>query len=184
MIIQNKFPALLFSALTAMLTLLSFQPVSLDDFPYKQAGLTDRQAAAHLLSRFTYGAAPAQVDFVLKTGLEKWFDQQLSANLNDEALNGELHQYEALTLSNAEILEKYQRKGQILRMAIKEGVIPGDSIDKTDKKTYKKKLAAYAKEKGLKPQQQLVEQFGSQKILRALYSQNQLQEVMTEFWFN
>ncbi|RYE39001.1 MAG: DUF1800 domain-containing protein, partial [Sphingobacteriales bacterium] len=25
-------------------------------FPYKQAGLTEREAAAHLLSRFTYGA--------------------------------------------------------------------------------------------------------------------------------
>jgi uncharacterized protein (DUF1800 family) len=187
MTIQNKFPAFLLSALTAVLTLLSFQTVNHtqpDGFPYKQAGLTERQAAAHLLSRFTYGANPAQVDFVLKTGLEKWFDQQLSANLNDDLLNDNLHPYEALTLSNTEILEKYPRNGKILRMAVNDGVILRDSIDKTDKKAYREKLGAYAKEKGLEPQHQLVKQFGSQKILRALYSQNQLQEVMTEFWFN
>ncbi len=31
-------------------------------FPYKQAGLTERQAAAHLLSRFTYGAKAEDID--------------------------------------------------------------------------------------------------------------------------
>jgi hypothetical protein len=38
-------------------------------FPFRQAGLTERQAAAHLLSRFTYGATPGQVDAVVKMGL-------------------------------------------------------------------------------------------------------------------
>ena len=42
-------------------------------FPYKKAGLTEREAAAHLMTRFTYGAAPGQIDAVVKTGLEKWF---------------------------------------------------------------------------------------------------------------
>src|SRR5580704_6941367 len=46
--------------------------------PYRQAGLTERQAAAHLLSRFTYGAMPGQVDAVVQQGLENWFLQQLA----------------------------------------------------------------------------------------------------------
>jgi hypothetical protein len=37
-------------------------------FPWRQAGLTERQAAAHLLSRFTYGATPGQVDVVMQQG--------------------------------------------------------------------------------------------------------------------
>ena len=41
-------------------------------FPYKKAGLTDRQAAAHLLSRFTFGATPNQIDALVNEGLEKW----------------------------------------------------------------------------------------------------------------
>ena len=50
-------------------------------FPYKKAGLTERQAAAHLLNRFTFGATPGQVDEVVNMGLEKWFEQQLNGDL-------------------------------------------------------------------------------------------------------
>lgn len=73
-------------------------------FPYQQAGLTERQAAAHLLNRFTYGATPGQIDAVVQMGLEKWFQQQLYANMADDSLNQVLNQYDALKLSNAEIV--------------------------------------------------------------------------------
>src|ERR1700733_9216209 len=72
-------------------------------FPYKKAGLTERQAAAHLLSRFTYGAMPGQVDAVVKMGLEKWFRQQLEARQADDTLEQLLSGYDALKLSNTEI---------------------------------------------------------------------------------
>jgi uncharacterized protein (DUF1800 family) len=45
-------------------------------------------------------------------------------------------------------------------------------------------IRAYMSEKGYKPEQDLFRQFICQKILRAAYSNNQLQEVMTDFWFN
>lgn len=182
-----KFLLLSFSAVTVFVILSSFfvrsRPGSAA-FPYEKAGLTERQAAAHLLSRFTYGPSADGVDEAIKAGLEQWFEQQLQADLPDEGLNSQLGKYESLTMSNAQIVQEYQRYGDILRMAVREGVIDKDSIDKTDKKAYREKLYAYAKEKGVKPHQQLIKEFGSQKILRALYSQNQLQEVMTEFWFN
>ena len=97
-------------------------------FPYKQAGLTERQAAAHLISRFTYGARPGDVDAVVKMGLEKWFVQQLNGNIPDEDLLNRLNDYDALKLSNAEILAKYPRPANVLRMAVKEGVIKKDSL--------------------------------------------------------
>jgi uncharacterized protein (DUF1800 family) len=154
-------------------------------FPYKAAGLSDQAAAAHLLSRFTFGATPGEIDAVVKEGLEKWFEKQLKANFSDDSLNLMLDQYDALALSNSEIADIYPRGGREVRMAIKDGVINKDSVDKqTDKKAYKAILDQYMKEKGLKPQQELYKQFISQKILRAAYSQNQLQEVMTSFWFN
>lgn len=154
-------------------------------FPYKAAGLSDQAAAAHLLSRFTFGASPGEIDAVVKEGLEKWFEKQLKANLPDDSLNLMLGQYDALALSNSDIADIYPRGGREVRMAIKDGVINKDSVDnQTDKKAYKAILDQYMKEKGLKPQQELYKQFISQKILRAAYSQNQLQEVMTSFWFN
>ena len=152
-------------------------------FPYRQAGLTERQAAAHLLSRFTYGAAPGQVDVVARMGLENWFVQQLAAQLPDDSLEQVLSRYDALELSNEEVAATYPRNGQVIRMAVRDGVVDKDSL-KTDRAAYRALIQNYMQEKGLKREQELFRQFFCQKILRAAYSQNQLEEVMTDFWFN
>jgi uncharacterized protein (DUF1800 family) len=152
-------------------------------FPFRQAGLTERQAAAHLLSRFTYGATPGQVDAVVKMGLESWWAQQLAADLPDDSLAPCLSRYDALQLTNQQVATLYPRTGQVARMAIKDGVIDKDSV-KTDRAAYREAIRNYMQEKGLKPEQELFRQFFCQKVLRAAYSRNQLQEVMTDFWFN
>jgi uncharacterized protein (DUF1800 family) len=152
-------------------------------FPWGQAGLTDRQAAAHLISRFTYGATPGQVDAVVQMGLENWFARQLEASLPDDSLEQRLSRYDALALSNEEVAIVFPRNGQVVRMAIRDGVISKDSV-KVDRKEYREALQNYMQEKGLKREQELFRQFFCQKILRATYSGNQLQEVMTDFWFN
>ncbi len=153
-------------------------------FPYKQAGLTEKQAAAHLLSRFTYGATSRQVDEVVSIGLEKWLQQQLSGKLNDDALNQRLINYDAIHLSNTEVSNTYPKGGQLIKMAIKEGIINKDSIAVAGKKEYKDQIAAYMRKNGYKPQQELFRQFINQKILRASYTNNQTQEILTDFWFN
>jgi uncharacterized protein (DUF1800 family) len=152
-------------------------------FPYRQAGLTERQAAAHLLGRFTYGAMPGQVDAVVQQGLENWWSQQLAANLPDDSLERCLSQYDALQLTNEQVVNTYPRGGQVLRMAVRDGVIDKDSV-KGDRKEYKEEIRNYMVEKGYKPEQELFRQFFCQKVLRAAYSPNQLQEVLTDFWFN
>lgn len=154
-------------------------------FPYKQAGLTERQAAAHLLNRFTYGATPTQVEAVTKMGLEKWFAQQLRADLPDDSLNSLLSHYYTLGLTNEEVVNAFLPGSVLLRMAVREGVIDKDSIGTgADRSVYKERLLAYMQKKGFKPQQELLRQFFNQKILRATYTNNQLREVMTDFWFN
>jgi uncharacterized protein (DUF1800 family) len=152
-------------------------------FPWRQAGLTERQAAAHLLSRFTYGATPGQIDAVVQQGLEKWWAQQLAADLPDDSLEALLRPYDALQLTNEQVVNLYPRMGKVAKMAIRDGVVDKDSI-KTDRKEYRQMIRAYMEEKGYKPEQDLFRQFICQKILRAAYSNNQLQEVMTDFWFN
>ncbi|HKG07808.1 MAG TPA: DUF1800 domain-containing protein [Pedobacter sp.] len=153
-------------------------------FPYKQAGLTTPEAAAHLLSRFTYGAKPGEVDAVVKMGLEKWFDQQLQGAIADKELDKMLIQFEDISLTNAEVETKYPRNAQVLRMAVREGFIHKDSVNKGEQKEYRKKLQEYMQTRGFKPPQELYRQFISQKILRAAYTNNQMQELLTDFWFN
>jgi uncharacterized protein (DUF1800 family) len=154
-------------------------------FPYKSAGLSKHDAAAHLLSRFTFGARPGEIDEVVNEGLEKWFKNQLNAALPDDSLLAMLAPFDALQLSNSQIADIYPKGGREVRMAIKDSVISKDSVDRAvDKKAYRATLDQYMKERGMKPQQELFKQLIGQKILRAAYSENQLQEVMTSFWFN
>ena len=153
-------------------------------FPYKDAKLTNRQAAAHLLSRFTYGAKPGQVDEVVKMGLENWVIQQLNASLSDDSLTERLKKYDAINFTNKQVNQYFPQRPKLIRMAIDEGFIDKDSVGISGKKEYKDKLEEYMKQKGFRPESELFRQFINQKIIRSIYTNNQLQEVMTDFWFN
>lgn len=152
--------------------------------PYKKAGLTERQAAAHLLSRFSFGARPGEVDEVLQLGLENWLDQQLAASLPDSSVARRLQGMEALNLSNETIANTYLTPAQIIRIAAKNNLISKDSTLSSDKKEYRDQIKVIMDKEGLKPFIELQTQLINQKIIRAAYSNNQLQEVMTDFWFN
>ncbi len=160
-------------------------PVKTYTFPYRHAGLTERQAAAHLLDRFTYGATPGQVDEVVKMGLENWFEQQLDGNLPDDTLQHRLTGYDAVNLNNEQVLKEFPQGFVVQQMAIKDSVISKDSVGKAvNKKAFNDTLQAYMKRKGFRSDQELYKQFISQKILRAAYTNNQVHEVLTDFWFN
>jgi len=152
-------------------------------FPYEKAGLTKDEAAAHLLNRFTYGPVPGQVDAVVKQGLENWFEQQLAGALPQGDLNIRLQTFDALTWTNTQILNTYRRNGEVLRMARADGVLKNDSTE-DDRKAYRDQLRRYREQHGFRPERDLTRQLVSQKIVRAVYSPDQLREVLTEFWMN
>ena len=152
------------------------------NFPFKKAGLTKEQAAAHLLNRFTYGATPGLVKEVSATGLEKWFAAQLSAADPDLELQQHLAPFRALQMTNTEIVKNFPKFGQLRTMAIRDGVIRRK--DNAESKEIRQLLRKYRLERNLHTEKKLIEQVTSQKIVRAVYTKNQLQEVMTSFWFN
>lgn len=175
---------------TASLVLLSFNSSSsytgipAFKFPYKTAGLSDREAAAHLLNRFSFGATKELVDEVAAAGPEKWFADQLSANLEDEQVKNRLKTYASLQMSTEEIVHTYPKPGQVLRNVMKSGELNKDSVKNGGKKDYKDDVKDYMKENGLRPQSELFRELINQKIIRAAYSKNQLKEILTDFWFN
>ena len=154
-------------------------------FPYKKAGLTEKQAAAHLLNRFTFGPTPGQIDEVVNMGLEKWFAQQLNESLEDTDMLKRLITYDALNLSSEEIVNTYPNPGQIIALAKKNNIIlKNNDTSAAGKQEYKEQLKQVMQQYGYKPPAELERQLINQKIIRAAYSNNQLQEVMTDFWFN
>ncbi|GAA4313732.1 DUF1800 domain-containing protein [Mucilaginibacter gynuensis] len=152
-------------------------------FPYSVSSITERQAAAHLISRFSYGVTPGQIDAVLKEGLENWFNRQLNAVQADDSLSNMLASFDALQLTNEQVLDIYPKNGQLIRMAVRDGAINKDSV-RSNRKEYRDTLLSYMNKHGLKPVNELYRQFINQKVLRAAYTNNQLREVMTDFWFN
>jgi uncharacterized protein (DUF1800 family) len=70
---------------------------------------------------------------------------------------------------------------------IPEGIKKGDLKNKENeeqRKALKDKVMAFAAEKGYRPQKELLGQLMTQKLVRAVESENQLEEVMTDFWYN
>ena len=156
------------------------------NMPYKKMGLSQEQAAAHLLSRFSFGSKPGQIKEVVDMGLDKWLQQQLDGRLPDEEVSRRLPKdnYEALALDNETIVNTYLNAGQIIRLAAKNNLLDKDSIRNLDKPEYRQQLKKLMDENGYKAPQELQRQIVNQKIVRAAYGQNQLQEVLTDFWFN
>ena len=150
--------------------------------PYKAEGLSKEQAAAYLLERFAFGARPGEVEKVAKMGPEKWLAQQLKGNLPDAELDKRLEAFPALKMTQEKMAEVYVNNGRIRRMVARAGLI---DPAKTPRKEMNEKINAYRKEHGLRPYGMLSNQeLKGQKLMRAVYSENQLTEVMTDFWFN
>lgn len=151
--------------------------------PYQEAGWTKEEAAAHVLDRFAYGPRPGEVQRVADYGLERWLEEQLSGKLPEKDLEKRLQVLPALEMSTAEIVQTYPNPGFVLRMAAREGVI--SRADSTLARAEQRaKVRAYAESRGFRPQRELAGQLLAQKLGRAVYAENQLIEVLTDFWFN
>lgn len=152
--------------------------------PYKKHGLTKEQAAAHLLSRFSFGATPGQIQQVAENGLEAWFEAQLNSDAADPMLTDKLSSYPALNYSNETIVNTFLQPNQVVQAAIRAGVISRDSLQDLGKAMLRPELRQFMQEKGYQPMIELHRQLINQKVIRAAYSNNQLKEVLTDFWFN
>ena len=180
---QTHKPALGYAFVFGFLFLMAFiQPAP--KMPYKKAGLTEQEAALHLLNRFTFGPKPGQVEEVVKQGLENWFLEQLQPAKDNEKVRVKLSSYTALSMPTDSIVNTYLQPAQLLRLAIAKGYIDKDSVDKTDRPAYREALKKLQADYGFRPLQELQRELINQKVIRAVYNDAQLQEVLTDFWFN
>jgi uncharacterized protein (DUF1800 family) len=182
---QVRFHTLLAAGVLLALSALAEHAAALE-LPYAEAGLTEHQAAAHLLDRFAYGARPGDVERVVAMGIETWLAQQLAASAPEHRLAERLAPYDILNLSAREIGETFPNPALLLRRAMSEreerGV--GDDDGSPERADLRRELRRLQRSGELRDPRQLTEQLLSQKLLRAVYAENQLTEVMTDFWFN
>lgn len=156
--------------------------------------LSEEQKIIHVLNRLGYGPRAGDVERVKKIGLEKYIEQQLHPEqIDDKAVEARLKDLPSLDMSVAEITRNYPAPQVIARQL---GLrVPGQANDQNkpgedgkdderDRRDERQQIQAYYRENNVKPPPALLLELQSQKIIRAVYSQRQLQEVMTDFWFN
>ncbi len=157
--------------------------------PWREAGLSERQAAAHLVGRLAFGARPGELERVLAQGLEGWLESQLTAPPTAPELASRLQGISALELPVLELPRRFPSVTTLVRDAIEAGVLPADFTPEslgteTAREAFGPRLVAFAQQRGIRPQRELFEQLKAQKLLRAVYAENQLTEVLTDFWLN
>ncbi len=153
--------------------------------PYAEAGLDQREAATVLLNRFTFGARPGDIDRVVAMGLGRWFEQQLAHAAEENALDIKLAAFPALSMTHQQLFSKFPSFSQSTAHARRfyDLVPPADAM--VDGEWANRKLVRFRQSQGyLNQEKELYQELAGQKIIRATFSENQLQEVLTDFWQN
>jgi len=150
--------------------------------PWSSAHLSDEQAAAHLVSRFTFGARPGQVEEVAREGPQEWFERQLLGGDSESVLEGKLEEYPSLGMSPEERLQRYLPDNEIER---RSGVAPlAPEATAEERETHRAAVREYRESEGLRTFGEMRRELVGQKLMHCVYANNQLWEVMTQFWFN
>ena len=181
-----------------ILLLLLTQPVV---FAQKQhRSLTEDQRILHVLNRLGFGARPGDVERVKAMGLDNYINQQLSPDkISDSAAESKLAELTTLNMTTAELYGKFPQPGQLLRQLQARGMLPAESEMKPDapknnqtqppgnpldNEKNREAIQKYYRENGLQRPERIITELQASRILRAVYSERQLQEVMVDFWTN
>ena len=118
--------------------------------------------AAHALNRLAFGARPADPAAVEKMGVERWVARQLepASIAENPELESRLASMKTLSLSTGELADQYPPP-------------------QAQKRTQGTNPAA-----GKRPVFTVQKELTEQKLVRAVMSERQLNEVLTDFWFN
>jgi len=138
----------------------------------------DDKTILHVLNRIGFGPRPGDVERVRALGIEKYIDQQLHPeSIPDRDMNARLEGFSTLTMSSRELAEDYFVPAMRARAQAKK-----DQANKDDDGGKKERTPEQMEAQ--RKQREVVDELSEQKILRAAFSDRQLEEVMTDFWFN
>lgn len=167
---MKRIPVWLLSGLMVSATVGPVRGVT----PRRAAEAADTARAVHLLNRATFGLRDADLARVLAEGEAAWLDAQLHPErLDDGALGPRLARFPAASASVTSLYREYPQARP--RPASTRGM-PGDSAPAMT-------AAARRMRAETAPARILGDLVGA-KLTRAVHSERQLEEVMTDFWFN
>jgi uncharacterized protein (DUF1800 family) len=133
----------------------------------------DDGAIIHVLNRIGYGPRPGDVDKVRAVGIARYIDDQLRPErIADASMVERLAGLKTTTMSAEEIAEQYERP--MIEARRQRKLNAGDQPPDV----------AGTPSRPARRDNTVLSELGEQKVLRAVYSERQLQEVLADFWFN
>jgi uncharacterized protein (DUF1800 family) len=135
--------------------------------------LTTREQANHVLNRLAFGPRPGDVDRVMAMGADRWIEQQLRPErVPDREMEQLMAAFPAMRRSASDLLRDYPpRNAQQLQARLR-----GDSmLSRADSIELRREAQR---------NREFVNDLLSAKVSRAVMSERQLAEVMTDFWEN
>ncbi|MGB7219741.1 MAG: DUF1800 domain-containing protein [Vicinamibacterales bacterium] len=143
------------------------------DFP------NDDKAIVHVLNRVAFGPRPGDVERVRAMGLQAYIEQQLHPErIADAAMDAKLSGLTTVGLSSREIAEQFEQPLIEARRLRQQQGDNGNAANPNPPPQPPMPEPAVQRANAV-----LIE-LGEQKMLRAIYSERQLQEVLADFWFN
>ena len=136
--------------------------------------LNTREQASHVLNRLAFGPRPGDVDRVVAMGVDQWIQAQLRPDriVDRDAERLVADAFPALRLSASELLREYPpRNAQQLQARLR-----------SDSMLTRADSAALRRE--AQRNREFVNDLIASKVARAVVSERQLAEVMTDFWEN
>ncbi|MGH7551667.1 MAG: DUF1800 domain-containing protein [Longimicrobiales bacterium] len=133
--------------------------------------LSSTEQAIHLLSRATYGVRQQDVEEVLRIGADDWIDRQLDpSRIADNALEERLERMS-------------QDSRSVQRITIRRAPPAPGRPDSARTMQFQQQAQAMI-EVAARMQANALPALVTAKLQRAIHSERQLEEVMTDFWFN
>jgi uncharacterized protein (DUF1800 family) len=141
--------------------------------------LTEDEAITHALNRLGYGPRPGDVERIRHTGLEAWIQKQLHPEtIDDKAAEARLVEYRTLAMPPATLMNEYPRP----QVAAQRMHITLDEYNKREQDMLHPPQGVRPAED--RRPQTIVNELMIAKLVRAVYSERQLQEQLDDFWFN
>ena len=139
----------------------------------RRRDLNAREQAIHVLNRLAFGARPGDVDRVMAIGVDRWITQQLRPDgVADRDMEKLMAAFPAMRQSASVLLREYPpRNAQQLQARL--------ARDSTLTRADSQELRRAAQRN-----RDFVNDLLSAKVARAVISERQLAEVMTDFWEN
>jgi uncharacterized protein (DUF1800 family) len=144
----------------------------------------DDKTILHVLNRIGYGARPGDVERVRQLGLAAYIEQQLHPErIADPGMSARLAGFETLNKSTRQLADEYFMPALEARQQVKKDA-GNDPAMKPDAPPDAKPQRTPEQMELARKSREVLSELTEQKILRAAFSERQLEEVMTDFWFN